>query len=222
MYGTERHPAMVVGPGNNLGALLSERFGFYNPKATALTISLPASIAGNPNPNPAGMPPIVASAGAPGWVDVNIQLRHLMFGIFIVFMAISCIAIARQWRRNDRRFLVAIVVLANVGGNTLLSAGLRDIGKMASAGEYLRALLTPNVAAGVALVGLAMFSQMALMSWADLTYVLPVTAFAYVLTAVTGKLFLNEAVPLLHWIGVVLITGGVALVGRTPPGGTEW
>jgi drug/metabolite transporter (DMT)-like permease len=127
----------------------------------------------------------------------------------------------RHLSRKTRIF-VGIVVVANVAGNTLLSAGLRDIGKMASAGEYIQAVFTPEVGAGVALVALAMFSQMALMSWADLSYVLPVTAFAYVLTAVTGKLFLHEAVPLLHWVGVVLITGGVALVSRTPPGGTEW
>jgi uncharacterized membrane protein len=127
----------------------------------------------------------------------------------------------RHLNRKTKIF-VAIVVLSNVAGNTLLSAGLRDVGKMASVGEYLQALLTPEAVSGVALVTLAMLSQMALMSWADLTYVLPVTAFAYVLTAVTGKVFLNEAVPVLHWIGVVLITAGVALVGRTPPGGTEW
>ena len=111
MYGTERHPQMVVGPGNNLGALLSERFNWRNPKEIVMTLSLPASIAGGATtPGLKPVSPLASAAGTPGWVDVDIQIRHLLISIYGALMVISCIAIARQWRRNDRRFLVAIIV----------------------------------------------------------------------------------------------------------------
>jgi uncharacterized membrane protein len=62
-----------------------------------------------------------------------------------------------------------------------------------------------------------MLSNMALLSWADLSYVLPVTAIGYVLVAFAGIVFLGERVSTARWAGIVLITVGVALVGRTPP-----
>jgi len=60
-----------------------------------------------------------------------------------------------------------------------------------------------------------MLSHMALLSWADLSYVLPVTSIGYALVALAGHVFLNEAVSLTRWAGIALIVGGVILVGRT-------
>ena len=58
---------------------------------------------------------------------------------------------------------------------------------------------------------------MALLSWADLSYVLPVTSVGYVLVALVGRFFLNEQISAQRWAGIVLIMAGVALVsgGRT-------
>ncbi len=60
-----------------------------------------------------------------------------------------------------------------------------------------------------------MLSHMALVSWADLSYVLPVTSLGYALVALSGKVFLHEHVSLARWAGVFLIIGGVVLVGQT-------
>jgi uncharacterized membrane protein len=67
----------------------------------------------------------------------------------------------------------------------------------------------------VALLILWTLTQMALLSWADLSYVMPVTASGYVVTAFAGKLFLGETVSPARWVGIVLVTAGVILVGRT-------
>ena len=121
------------------------------------------------------------------------------------------------------RLFVCIVVLANVAGNTLLSAAMRKMGVTGfDPSAYLALLLHPAAAGGVVLLALGMLFQMALLSWADLTYILPVTALGYVLTAVSGKFLLHDAVPPDHWIGILLISTGVALVSQTPPRGTEW
>jgi uncharacterized membrane protein len=57
---------------------------------------------------------------------------------------------------------------------------------------------------------------MALLSWADLSYVLPVTALGYVLTVLAGRVLLTEQVTGKRWAGTLLIVAGVFLVGRTP------
>jgi len=80
---------------------------------------------------------------------------------------------------------------------------------------YIQVLFDPWVAAGVCLLLLWMFSQMALLSFADLSYVLPVSAIGYVLAAVAGRVFLHEFISPARWAGVFLIMTGVIIVGRT-------
>lgn len=103
------------------------------------------------------------------------------------------------------RLLTLVVVLSNVTGNLLLSLGLKS-----SLGVF-----SPLVFGGVALLILWTLSRMTLMSWADLSYILPVTAIGYVLSAIAGKVFLGEHISLLRWSGTLLIVAGIALVGRT-------
>src|SRR4029077_19897058 len=115
------------------------------------------------------------------------------------------------------RIFTAIVVVTNVLGNSLLSRGMQSVGELLSLSPlpYIRALFNPWVAAGVSLLIVWLLSHMALLSWADLSYVLPMTAVAYVLVAVVGTLFLHEQVSLVRWAGITLIMLGVILVGRT-------
>ena len=118
--------------------------------------------------------------------------------------------------RLKTRILTVITVLANVAGNALLSRGLRHGGALGSnVLDYLGVLLNPWVAAGVCLLIVWLLSRMALLSWADLSYILPVTSIGYVLTAVMGRVFLGEQINAWRWAGTVLIMAGTALVGST-------
>ena len=62
-----------------------------------------------------------------------------------------------------------------------------------------------------------MASRLALLSWADLSYVVPVTSFSYVLSALVAEVWLGEHVLPLRWAGIAVITLGVALVALTYP-----
>ena len=115
--------------------------------------------------------------------------------------------------RSKTRVIAVVVILANVLGNFFLSRGLRADEPGAG---LLTAFLNPWVIVGVLLLILWMLSRMTLLSWADLSYVLPVTALGYVLTALMGRVFLGEHVSLGRWAGIALIMGGVSLVGDTP------
>src|SRR4051795_727586 len=112
-----------------------------------------------------------------------------------------------------------IVILSNVFGSFFMKRGMPV--ELASPAEYITALFRPYVALGVILMIVWMLTRMALLSWADLSYVLPVTAVGYVLVAFAGRFFLGEHISLTRWAGIALITVGVTLVGRTPPASGE-
>jgi uncharacterized membrane protein len=104
------------------------------------------------------------------------------------------------------RVFAAIVILSNVLGNLALSWGLKHYG-----------LFSPYVFLGVALLIVWLLSRMTLLSWADLSYVLPVTSVGYVLTVFLGKYFFAEQITWQRWLGSLLIVGGMIVVGRTYP-----
>jgi uncharacterized membrane protein len=118
--------------------------------------------------------------------------------------------------------LTVIVILTQVIGDYFLSRGMRQVGSIVGQppSAYISALTNPWVTLGVALLITWLFSHMVLLSWADLSFVLPVTSMGYVLIALTGRLFLNETVSLTRWCGIALIVTGVMLVGQTPPSTT--
>jgi drug/metabolite transporter (DMT)-like permease len=110
----------------------------------------------------------------------------------------------------------AVVVASNVSGNFFLKAGMPAdlIGPL----DYIAVLFRPIVALGVVLLILWLTSRMTLLSWADLSYVLPVTSINYVLVALAGALLLHEHISARRWAGISLIMAGVALVsGATAP-----
>ena len=117
------------------------------------------------------------------------------------------------------RIFTALVVLSNVLGNFSLTWGMRQVGRMVSLSPwpYIAALFNPWVALGVSLLIVWLISQMTLLSWADLSYVLPVTAVGYVLVALVGRFFLHEDISPERWAGIGLIMMGVMMVSRTAP-----
>ena len=108
-----------------------------------------------------------------------------------------------------------VVVFSNVFGNFFMKRGMPA--QLVTPLEYITVLFQPWVALGVLLLLLWMLSRMALLSWADLSYVLPVTSVGYVLVAIAGKLFLNEQITPQRWAGIILIVAGVALVSGGAP-----
>lgn len=118
--------------------------------------------------------------------------------------------------RTKTKIFAAIVILSNALGNFALAYGMR--GRRTDAVfDYLRAIFSPWVAIGIVLLILWLLARMALLSWADLSYVLPVTSLGYVANALVGRFFLNEQVTPDRWMGTLLIVAGTMLVGRGSP-----
>jgi drug/metabolite transporter (DMT)-like permease len=117
------------------------------------------------------------------------------------------------------RALTVAVIVCNVSGNYFLDVGMRSVGEIVSLSplEYLRVFGNAWVVSGILLQIVCLLCQLSLLSWADLTYVLPVTSLSYALTALVSALFLKEHVSAARWLGVSLIVTGVMVVGRTRP-----
>ena len=111
-----------------------------------------------------------------------------------------------------------IVIGTNVLGNYALARGLREFAvDSVSPISYIQAMFHPWTALGILFMIGWFTSRLALLSWADLSYVMPVTSASYLITAIVGALQLRENVSPMHWAGIVIITIGVLLVAVTYP-----
>jgi drug/metabolite transporter (DMT)-like permease len=110
---------------------------------------------------------------------------------------------------------LALFIMLKAVGNLSLAWGMKHFPQVMSANPlpYLRAMLDPFVALGIAALILALLTRMALFSLADLSFVLPVTAVGYIIATLLGKIFLHETVSPERWAGTILIVFGAVLVG---------
>lgn len=116
------------------------------------------------------------------------------------------------------RLFSLIVVLSNVIGNSALTWGMKRAGDPGlSPLLYLKAIFDPWVSLGIVLLVVWMLSRMTLLSWADLSYVLPVTSAGYILQALIGKYVFGEQISIARWSGTLLIIAGIILVATTSP-----
>ena len=121
-----------------------------------------------------------------------------------------------------RTFLfLAIVVLSGTGGDIAVTHAMKRIGEVkrfsprALLGLLWRVLQSGWIWLGIALMTVAFFSLLALLSWADVSFVVPATAANYIVGAVGAKFLLKERVSRTRWAGLLLVTAGVALVCAT-------
>ena len=114
--------------------------------------------------------------------------------------------------------IVALMVSATTASEVLQAYGMRRHGEIrdfrpGALGRAL-ALLARNryVISSVVSMAISFFAMMKLLSVADLSFVVPVSAVTYVLETVLAKYVLRERVNRLRWAGAVLVVCGVALV----------
>lgn len=114
--------------------------------------------------------------------------------------------------------LLLLTLLLRPFGNLSLAFGMRHFPRLLAFEPlpYFQALLNPFVALGIGMLIVALLTRMALLSVADLSFVLPLTASGYIISVLLGKMFLGEQVRYNGWLGTFLIFGGVVLVGSTP------
>lgn len=114
--------------------------------------------------------------------------------------------------------ILGLVALGAPLGDTCLSRGMTSLPPISLAHPLLLvdAIFTPWIGAGIVLLIGFFASYLTALSWADLTYVLPATAFGNVIVALFAKFWLHETISWQRWAGIVLITVGVGFVTQGP------
>jgi drug/metabolite transporter (DMT)-like permease len=99
-------------------------------------------------------------------------------------------------------------------GEALLAKGMKETNTVGpSAMEQLRAVINPAVIVGVVLMTAYFGLYMLALKWADLSFVLPLTAVSYLIGAALARFYLHEHVTSTRWLGAIIITAGVIVVG---------
>jgi drug/metabolite transporter (DMT)-like permease len=120
---------------------------------------------------------------------------------------------------SSRQYLIlGLVAVCAPLGDTCLSLGMTRLPAvtLAHPAALIAAVFTPWVAAGIVLLIGFFASYLTALSWADLTFVLPATAFGNVIVALLARFWLNEPISLERWTGIALITLGVSFVAQGP------
>lgn len=116
---------------------------------------------------------------------------------------------------------LAVAVIAQAVGNTCLSKGMKTLAAATPAIETLSlgllvdAMGTPLIWVGILCLILFFGCFTALLSWADLSFVLPASSAGYILNVAFASYFLGEPVSATRWAGTFLIVVGVVLVSRS-------
>jgi len=114
--------------------------------------------------------------------------------------------------------VVFFAALSAAVGEALLSYAMKKGGQMdlTESAQWVRLIFSvvrnPYIFAGVVFLGIYFFLYLIALSWADLSYVLPLTAISYIFAAVLAKMFLGEEVSWLRWAGTLVIMAGITLV----------
>lgn len=119
-------------------------------------------------------------------------------------------------------------VVASIGDG-LLSKGLRELQQMEWSGsfwpvciQYVSAAIhKPSILLGIACQAIFFGVLLVAFSWADLSLVLPITAFTYVFAPLIAQFYLREQVNTLRWVGAIVIVLGVAAVLLGERGGAS-
>ena len=113
--------------------------------------------------------------------------------------------------------LIAIMFTASVG-DSLLKRGMDQVGAVDihHLGLLWHALFNPYVDLGILLLIGFFACYTTALSWADLTFIAPATAFGYVVIALLGRFWLHEQLSPSRWLGILLIVCSVGFVAGGP------
>ncbi|HEX4950339.1 MAG TPA: bacteriohopanetetrol glucosamine biosynthesis glycosyltransferase HpnI [Blastocatellia bacterium] len=113
--------------------------------------------------------------------------------------------------------LLAMLIVFSSLGEILSARGMKQIGEVSFRPRLLlrtipRLFTNGNLIAGVACLAFSFFSFLSLLSYADLSYVVPLTAVGYITNTIGAKFLLHERISKARWWGTLLVTLGVAII----------
>lgn len=110
------------------------------------------------------------------------------------------------------------IVVAGTGGELCVSRAMKGIGEVhdfrprAIFEFVLQSLRLPWMWLGIVLMSLGFFSLLGILSFQEVSFVVPVSALSYAAGAFGAKAFLGERISRNRWIGIAVVCVGVSIV----------
>jgi|SRR5215469_3466946 drug/metabolite transporter (DMT)-like permease len=114
--------------------------------------------------------------------------------------------------------LFFLIIVSGTGGELCVSRAMRSMGEVhdfrpASIAKFvLRGLMLPWMWVGVGMMALGFFSLLAILSFRDVSFVVPVSALSYAAGAFGARAFLGERISRNRWLGIAVVCVGVTIV----------
>jgi len=111
-----------------------------------------------------------------------------------------------------------LIVVAGTFGEMCISRAMKEAGEVHDFRPSALLQVAAQVARikwvwiGLALMTLAFFALLGVLSVENVSFVVPVTALSYLAGGVGGMLFLGERLDRSRWAGILLVCLGVAIV----------
>ncbi len=119
-------------------------------------------------------------------------------------------------------FLVlAVALLLEATGLVYLRKGMMQVGEISTFNLrvlftiFLQVVTNKMVVLGVFFSAIYFGLFLTLLSWGELSLILPLTALGYLVSGSFAQYFLMEQVSPLRWVGTLLIVAGVFLITKS-------
>lgn len=118
-------------------------------------------------------------------------------------------------------FALILALICAGFGNLMLSKGMQAVGPLqdyqlsALLHYFVDSITNPWVITGIFLELAYFLLWLVVLSWADVSWALPMNAVEYVFVALLANVYFGEAIPFNRWVGIVLISVGVLFLMRS-------
>jgi len=119
-------------------------------------------------------------------------------------------------------FLVlSVALVTEAAGLVCLRKGMMQVGEVATFNVkglfaiFLKMVTNKMVVLGVFFDAVYFGLFLTLISWRELSFILPLTALGYLVSGIFAKYFLMEHISSLRWAGTLLIVAGVFLITKS-------
>lgn len=113
-----------------------------------------------------------------------------------------------------------VLVLSDCTGTLLLSKGMKEVGVISTREPKAllvllkRAARNTSLQLGIVCLTMMFFMFISLLSWADVSFVVPATALTEPVNMLGTRFFLKERVSRARWISSILICMGIYLISQ--------
>jgi drug/metabolite transporter (DMT)-like permease len=110
-------------------------------------------------------------------------------------------------------------ITSGVAGQTAIKIGVSQPGATNATSDLLSLialiLRSPLILLGLALYGIGALAWIAVLSRIDLSVAYPFLALNFVLVALVSAFVLGETIPVMRWVGILILCAGILIVARS-------